>query len=162
MIKIINNFITNIECDEFITFYKKNKDLEFSNSYDNIYHFNAINIIKKIDNFSFTKKLFKKINDNMELEGNGTLRIQHVDSLINIIEKPHRHTLPFSFVVFLNDEYGGGNLIFDNVIIKPKRGQLVYFCGSEGHYVSKVTNGDRYTLVSFLKKNIKFYKTNLI
>jgi predicted 2-oxoglutarate/Fe(II)-dependent dioxygenase YbiX len=161
MIQIINNFITDIECDELVSFYKTNISFTFSNLDDNIYHFNAINITKKINNFSFTKKLFKQIN-NINLEGNGTLRIQHLDSTIKSVEIPHTHTLPYSLVVFLNDDFGGGELIFDNIRITPKKGQLFYFNGDEKHYVNTVTYGDRYTLVSFLKSNINFYKTNLI
>lgn len=161
MIKVIKNFITESECDELILFFKENKSKGFSNLNDNIYHFNAINITNKINNFSFTKKLFKQIN-NLDLDGNGTLRIQHVDSSINAVEIPHTHTLPFSFVVFLNDDYEGGDLVFDNITIKPKKGQLIYFHGTEGHYVSSVMGGDRYTLVCFLKCGIDFHKTNLI
>lgn len=161
MIQIIKDFITDAECDELVSFYKTNISLEFSNLDDNIYHFNAVNITRKIENFSFTRKLFKHIN-NLELDGNGTLRIQHVDSEIKAVEIPHTHTLPFSFVVFLNDDYTGGDLVFDNIKIIPKKGQLIYFNGNEGHYVSPVISGDRYTLVSFLKNNINFYKNTLV
>lgn len=161
MIQIINNFITDTECDELVSFYKTNVSSGFSNLDDNIYHFNAVNITKKIDNFSFTKKLFKQIN-NLDLEGNGTLRIQHVDSAIKAVEIAHTHTLPYSFVAFLNDDFSGGELIFDNIKINPKKGQLIYFNGNEGHYVQRVIDGDRYTLICFIKNNINFYKTNLI
>ena len=161
MIQVIKDFITDKECDELVSFYKTNISSAFSNLDDNIYHFNAVNITKKVDNFSFTKKLFKEIN-NLNLEDNGTLRIQHVDSTIKAVEIPHTHTLPYSFVVFLNDDFQGGELIFDNIKINPKKGQLIYFNGSEGHYVNPVIEGDRYTLISFLKKNINFHKISLI
>jgi predicted 2-oxoglutarate/Fe(II)-dependent dioxygenase YbiX len=161
MIQVIKNLITDSECDELISFYKTNTSSAFSNLDDNIYHFNAVNITNVIDNFSFTKKLFKQIN-NVNLKGNGTVRIQHVDSTINAIEIPHTHTLPYSFVAFLNDNFSGGQLIFDNIRITPKKGQLIYFNGNEGHFVNSVIEGDRYTLIGFLKENINFDKKTFI
>ena len=64
--------------------------------------------------------------------------------------------------IFLNDDFKGGELIFDNITVRPQKGQLVYFTGDEVHNVNSVLEGDRYTLVSFLKSDIKITDSKLI
>lgn len=59
----------------------------------------------------------------------------------------------YSSILYLNDEYEGGELYFEelDLLIKPKANQLVFFpSGSEfRHEVKPVLSGDRYTLASF-------------
>jgi predicted 2-oxoglutarate/Fe(II)-dependent dioxygenase YbiX len=59
----------------------------------------------------------------------------------------------YSSILYLNDDYSGGELYFEelDLLIKPKVNQLVFFpSGSEfRHEVKPVINGDRYTLASF-------------
>lgn len=151
MIEIFNDIINSKECDEFVEFFKKNKELMYSQLSDNIYHFNAVSIIDNINEFSFTKKY-------INLNTIDRIRIQHIDNNVNTVERAHMHNNPYTIIVFLNDEYNGGELIFNNITIRPKKGQLIYFTGNEYHLVNKVSSGDRYTLVCFLKHNIDFLK----
>lgn len=155
MIKTYRNFITDQECDELILFFESNKQLILPVLNDNLYHYNGIDILNKINDFSFTKRFLKSNNIDR-------LRIQHVDNQIRVVEKPHGHFLPYSFVIFLNDNFEGGELIFNNIKITPQKGQLVYFTGDEIHNVNSVLNGDRYTLVSFLTSDIKIVDSKLI
>jgi hypothetical protein len=59
----------------------------------------------------------------------------------------------YSSILYLNDDYEGGELYFEelDLLIKPKTNQLVFFpSGSEfRHEVRPVVSGDRYTLASF-------------
>lgn len=155
MIKAYRNFITDKECDELISFFQSNKDLILPILNDNLYHYNGIDILNKIGEFSFTKRVLKY--DNIS-----TLRIQHVNNQINVVEKPHGHLLPYSFVIFLNDTFEGGELIFDNISIRPKKGQLAYFTGDETHCINSVISGDRYTLVSFLTSDLPLFQSKLL
>lgn len=155
MIKSHRNFIKNDECEELISFFKSNKELILPVLNDNLYHYNGIDILSMKNNFAFTKRFLKE--DVVD-----RLRIQHVDNQIKVVEKPHGHFLPYSFVIFLNDDFKGGELIFDNITIRPQKGQLVYFTGDETHSVNSVLEGDRYTLVSFLKSDIKITESKLI
>jgi len=156
MIHLINNIITDLECNELISYYKLNENKIIKNENDNVYHFYGTNIIDEIDMFMFTKRFFKKLNIV------DRLRIQHLNDTINYVETPHGHYLPFSLIIFLNDEFDGGELIFDNIIITPKKKQIVYFTGDELHYVKPVISGDRYTLVSFLNSDLNITKTSLL
>jgi len=155
MIKSYRNFIKNDECEELISFFKLNRELILPVLNDNLYHYNGIDILSRKDNFTFTKRFLKE--DVID-----RLRIQHVDNQIQVVEKPHGHFLPYSFVIFLNDNFKGGELMFDNITIKPQKGQLVYFTGDEVHSVNSVLEGDRYTLVSFLKSDIRITDSKLI
>jgi predicted 2-oxoglutarate/Fe(II)-dependent dioxygenase YbiX len=59
----------------------------------------------------------------------------------------------YSSILYLNDNYQGGELYFEelDLLIKPTANQLVFFpSGSEfRHEVKPVLSGDRYTLASF-------------
>lgn len=59
----------------------------------------------------------------------------------------------FGCVLYLNDEYEGGNIYFpnQNLSIKPKANTLAFFPGNREflHGVEAVTSGIRYTLSTF-------------
>lgn len=60
---------------------------------------------------------------------------------------PHRD---FASIIYLNDDYEGGEVFFPlaGIRLKPKRGMLVGFRGTSDtpHGVTKVIKGERYTL----------------
>ena len=155
MIKTYRNFITDQECNQLMSFFKTNKELIFPILNDNLYHYFGINIVDRISEFSFTKRVLKYNNVS-------TLRIQQVNNQVQVVEEPHGHLLPYSFVIFLNDDFEGGELVFDNITVKPRKKQLVYFTGDETHCINTVVSGDRYTLVAFLTSDIPIYESKLI
>lgn len=59
-----------------------------------------------------------------------------------------------SVLLYLNDDYEGGELQFpnQNTYLKPKAGTLIFFEGDEDviHGVSKVISGERINLITFL------------
>jgi hypothetical protein len=65
----------------------------------------------------------------------------------------HTDNAEFGAVVYLNDDYEGGEINFPtlNLSIKPTKGSLLYWPGYLPHSVSPVTSGTRYTLPIFLK-----------
>lgn len=70
---------------------------------------------------------------------------------------PQRH---YSAVIYLNDDFQGGEIFFPNQNIKPKisPGMLVKFSGTAEHLhgVTEVTQGLRYTMVFFFSKDKQF------
>ncbi len=56
-------------------------------------------------------------------------------------------------ILYLNDNYGGGELYFPDhkISIKPEACELIIFPGGHSniHGVEEITHGDRYTIVSF-------------
>ena len=68
-----------------------------------------------------------------------------------------------SFLFYLNDQYGGGELEFGDLglTIKPKKGMMIAFPSYKefAHKVHPVTWGHRYTLVSWVETKQKLYET---
>lgn len=156
MIHIHSNFITKDECNDFIKFYEDNKDKVVTIDSDMVYHFDGITLIDNLNDFNFFKKI--KLNPLII----DRIRVQHVSEQTNFIEEFHTDKEPFTFIIFLNDNFSGGELIYENVVVTPKVGQLLYTSGDEPHYVKRVNEGDRYTLVCFLKENIDFSRLKKI
>ena len=67
--------------------------------------------------------------------------------------KKHRDTGDdISFILYLNDNYEGGETIVDKLKIKPKQGRIVIFSNDKYiHEVKKVNWGVRYTLAGWYK-----------
>ena len=102
MIQILSNILTNTECDEFITYYKKNSSKIIENQSDNLYHFNMIDILTNMHDFAFIRKLNLM---KSQIDSYFKIRIQNVNNNIAMVQTPHIHTPPYNFVVFLNDDY---------------------------------------------------------
>ena len=68
-----------------------------------------------------------------------------------------------SFLFYLNDQYGGGELEFPDLglTIKPKKGMMIAFPSYKefAHKVHPVTWGHRYTLVSWVATQQNLYDT---
>jgi len=68
-----------------------------------------------------------------------------------------------SFLFYLNDQYGGGELEFADLglTIKPKKGMMIAFPSYKdfAHKVHPVTWGHRYTLVSWVATKKNLYDT---
>lgn len=150
MISVYKNFLTDDESQELINHYNFSLNNEIFNI-DKVYSFRGVDISEKYYNFRISKKL-NLINPSV-------IRIQLINSSIQTNEYMHYHRMPISYVVFLNDNFDGGNLIFENIKIKPEKNKLVVFSGNLKHRVDNVKNGNRYTFVSFTEE---ISKKNLI
>lgn len=66
-------------------------------------------------------------------------------------ERIAKPSITIGALIYLNDEYDGGELYFPeyNIQIKPKTGDLVIFPCHFLHEVKKISNGERYTLPLF-------------
>ena len=54
---------------------------------------------------------------------------------------------PYTSIIYLNDDYEGGNTFIENEVVKPKTGKIITFNGSIlEHGVLPVTQGVRYTI----------------
>ena len=54
-------------------------------------------------------------------------------------------------VIFLNDDYDGGELEISNDLIKPKKGSMVLFPSFAPHKVKQFYNGNRYVLIGVVE-----------
>jgi hypothetical protein len=152
MIEIYSNFFTNEESDELVSYYNIHRyaHLEFRQG---VYRFDTIDIRDVVDKFLFNSKI--KIINPVKF------RIQSVNPNIDINDRTHTHAEAWTSIIFLNDDFEGGELIVDNCIIKPKKNQLVLFTGNEPHMVNPIINGERFTLVSISEKKA-IIKRNIV
>ena len=111
MIQTHSNFMTDSECEELINYYTTNTDKIKRITSDNVYHFDGVNIIDVFEEFTFLKRI------NLKMIDIDRIRVQHVDNETNIIEKFHIDAQPFAFIVFLNDDFNGGNLVYSNLFL---------------------------------------------
>lgn len=152
MILIQDNFLS----DKDISYILGHWDDQLAEFSDVAIHFHYVNFkkhninLKPVKNGIFPNKVFEKI------------RLQKYNE--TFIQKPefHGHVNYHNYIVFLNDDFEGGELEFKNgVTIKPKKGSLVYFNNNEEHRVLPC-RGDRwvFTLLGneYIDLNIK-YKT---
>ena len=56
----------------------------------------------------------------------------------------------YSFTLFLNDEYTGGELEVNDTLVKPKKGKLFVYPTRYYHQVKEVIDGTRYVAVGWI------------
>ena len=56
----------------------------------------------------------------------------------------------YSFTLFLNDDYKGGELEVNGTLVKPKKGKIFIYPTRHYHQVKEVTDGTRYVAVGWI------------
>lgn len=114
------------------------------------------NKIKK--DFEITELIYPDYLGLVKWE-NGDNQRPHADGENETNDHPY-YWRNFGCVLYLNDNYSGGEIYFpnQNIEIKPKPNTLVFFPGTMEylHGVNPITNGIRYTLTSFWTYNKEF------
>ena len=106
------------------------------------------------------------LSDN-SLELSGFATIQRMQPGVELKSHTDQHTDPsirYATIAYINDDYEGGSLFFQKlgIEIKPKKGTLLFFPGTEEyeHGVRPVGEGPiRYVTVGFMKVT-GFYEKN--
>ena len=160
MIRIEHDFLNDDESDELVNYYINNPQEPILYARPNIdnYYSSQLSLLGKHDQFLFAKRL------TWPYEKFTRLNIQNISENQPVLEENHRHVQKYSIVIFLNDDFEGGELVFDNITIKPVKNMLISFSKELGHHVKKVTGGERYTLVGFsdLEINIDKYAKKIL
>jgi predicted 2-oxoglutarate/Fe(II)-dependent dioxygenase YbiX len=144
MIKVTNKFLTDNQTQSLISLWDNNLCFEVK---DEIYRFKGIDLLPILHQLDLPNFLKMRQIYN-------AFRLQLVDETIEQVDYFHSHTDPYSFVIFLNHNFTGGELTFDNgTKIQPTAGNMIYFSGNEKHRVEK-TKGKRFTLISFLNQDL--------
>jgi len=130
----IDNFLSKEECNKLIKKFKQSKDsvLKYRNTFT--VKIKPENILEKINNqFKFHNFLKP---DNCEIV------MWPVDSYMKIhIDNGDK----FSFFLYLNDDFEGGETVVEDITVKPKQGRIIVF-----------SNGVMYHEVKQIKKNNRF------
>lgn len=152
---IIKGFLTEEECNAFLSEVEGNPDWKPQSKDTGIY-------ILKSRNHKLLVNIYKRVSELFE----STLHAQII-RLIHKTDKASiwaRHSdnaggseIKYGVVIYLNDNFEGGELYYPSLglTIKPEKGMLVYHPGDEDHEVLKVVAGERYTLTSFIRSQGK-------
>lgn len=155
---IIDNYISNNDANKFIDFFNLNKSFsEYSTNYGaqdfstNIELFDVLCQYEK--KVSYTHKNINQLNINIYPYAalgfkwqDGWSQHAHIDAV------GPGESIEYSAVIYLNDNYDGGEIEFpnQNFIYKPKKFSAIFFPGKGEEYlhqVNKIIGNDRYTLL---------------
>ena len=143
------NFISNKECNSLIDFHKKNFNL--NNNFSKIHYDTEVLLIYDMQNTS----LFKKINNllnNFIKSHNKKYKINYFELVKWLTGADQREHVdldyhPYTSIIYLNNNYVGGETVITDKMIYPKKGKLIAFEGNKIlHKVNTIKKGIRYTL----------------
>ena len=150
-IKIFKNILSKEECDSWIS-----KAPKFTGSY------NFSNRTADITNLSITSKiknfLEEKCNCGLTCS-QAQIQLWPISSSSDLHVHTYngRENTDYNSLLYLNNNFNGGEFITKNLVITPEPGMLTFFDGSKiYHGVNEVKNKHRYTLI-FWWKNTLFY-----
>ena len=153
--KEIKNFISDEESNELIQFHEKNFNLNTEGCF---MHRNT----EVIDHPIATK--FKKIEKALTKFGKDVDN-NYVINYFQIVKWPtgeaqpthfdfHYH--PYTSIIYLNDDFEGGETVVKDKTITPKKNKLIGFKGDRiMHKVNEITNGTRYTVPCWYRYEFK-------
>jgi hypothetical protein len=157
-ILVINNFLTEEECDLIVNNLNTKTALSLTGFWENrifsefSFPKECKSILKKyrIKSHAQVKKIYgdtllaNSMNQHIVKWPEGPGMEEHIDDEAK--ERSHYH---IASVLYLNDNYDGGEINFPqhNLSIKPKKGDLLIFPGNQNyaHEVKEILSGERFT-----------------
>lgn len=174
-ISINDNFLNEVDFEKYSKFSKETN--MWGERIPNVNWSGRVIFTENIEGFSQRNSLFLNnvkniIKTKFEIEEEiypdylgvvkwevGDMQHPHADGENENGEHP-LHWRKFGCVLYLNDDYEGGEIYFpnQNIELKPAPNTLVFFPGSLEflHGVKPITNGSRYTLTSFWTYDKKY------
>lgn len=160
MIEIYNNVLTDDElnylkkeCDSFVITSHPSDITTDKKSY-NFYVRKSLN---KENTFSFYEKILNTFLNKSGINYKiGDLWINKINNETNKNDDYHTDASNLSVVIFLNDDFEGGEFEYvdnfgKNNKIKPEKNKAILMDNKLRHRVLPVISGERFTLVCFLK-----------
>ena len=169
-VDIKDNFISSSDCDFIVNFHKENftrLTSRFIKTYNKTEIIRVNHLLSEPDH---CPNLIKK------LIADATVHIKTIDkeAFVNyteIVKWPEGESQdahidfdwhPYTSILYLNDDYKGGQTKVDDKIIQPKKGRIITFKGSKlTHEVLKITKGDRYTVPIWYSTLLTFRKNKI-
>lgn len=166
MIIEVDNFLSDEDFNYFDSIIKKENFYEemqtpFKGNDSVNYYFR--NQIAPSDEYSLKLKNYFKKEHQLNIEIFNTF-INYVNTDTNEDDMFHQDACDLSLVIFLNDNFVGGELEFEDerkkqFSIKANRNKAIIIKNKLMHRVKKVIEGRRYTIVFFMNFEKKINKT---
>ena len=139
LILLYDNFLSKEECANYVSFFKKEKDK--IKQHRDTFTLNIIDVVL------LNKLKFEFNIDKLMTPDNLQIVMWPKDSFMDL-HYDHGDTL--AFIIYLNEDYLGGETIVDKKKIEPKTGRVIIFSnGRLEHSVNKIEEGTRYTLIGW-------------
>lgn len=167
MINIIDDIITNEECDLLIDLYNKNQHLLLR--YNSTYTLDITSFyLEKLIIADILEKIIKSLkpfNFNIALDWAQIVKWPK-DSYQDLHFDTASNETVFTSITYLNESFGGGNTYFDDgTHIGIKTARTVAFDGLKyKHGVKHIVDGNRFTVATWYKKEksyLNFNKENI-
>lgn len=146
MFYMFDDVLTKEQCQHFIDLSPKFVDMDWNNRATDITELPIVNYVKQ----------FLKVKTNIDLELQaaeiqlwpiGSKSEKHIHDFGNRVDTKYNSLL------YLNDNFSGGEFYTDDIIVKPKAGRLTLFDGSKTwHGVNEVLDNHRHTLIFWWKR----------
>ena len=154
MFYLQQNFISKNECDYFISLAAKpNTDIRQKYCEDNpLWEHRVINITNH--------HIVNRVSDHFKKALGLDLKIEEAQIqnwIVGSESLPHTHErwpqVKYNSLLYLNNNFEGGEFYTPQLTIKPEPGLLTLFDGSQTeHGLNQVLNNDRFTLIFWWKK----------
>ena len=151
---VVPDFISQEDIDKAIHLLNTSKTYVFKNN-------STVKIIPLRESEAESVALLKKYSDKVLIE-HGVENLSTVEGFLSFwrygasaaVHKDNHEDFEYltnSTIIYLNDDYEGGEIYFPNLnfTYKPKKGDAIIFpCNTENydHGVKEVTSGNRYTI----------------
>ena len=139
LILLYDNFLLKEDCDKYINVFKKEKDKikQYRDTFT-----------LKIKDVALLNKLKSEFNIDKLLTPDNLEIVMWPKNSFMDLHYDNKDTL--AFIIYLNEDYIGGETIIDKKTIEPKTGRVVIFSnGRLEHSVNKIQEGTRYTLIGW-------------
>jgi len=152
---IVDDFLTNSECEELITLHKETEPSKIEKGN------RILNLEESVENKVWVKNIVNRLfNESKkycdeEIEyGWGEVVFWSEGNYQNCHVDDADPNTVFTSISYLNDDYVGGKTFIENEFeITPRVGRTVFFYGMDyPHGVNKIVEGNRYTLPIWYNK----------
>jgi predicted 2-oxoglutarate/Fe(II)-dependent dioxygenase YbiX len=151
------------KCDNFVV-----NDKPFSDEIKNTKNYYVRNMVDIKNNLleyqsEIENYLFLKFNIKYKINA---IWINKVTSETNQSDDYHLDASDLTIITYLNDDFTGGEFVYldennKSILVKPKKETAILQSNKLSHKVNPVTNGIRYSCVTFLNYVVKDKKTLL-
>jgi hypothetical protein len=145
MIYIYENFLSSSECNFYIDFF--NQRFHAAEQFRNTFVLRDISDPFLLQKFSIIENKFQVSLNYFEIVKwpKNSYQDWHQDGKINTNNN-------FTGIIYLNDNYEGGETVIEDQIVAPAIGKFIFFQGSKlTHKVNEIVFGSRYTIPCWFK-----------
>jgi hypothetical protein len=139
LILLYDNFLSKEECNKYINIFnnEKNKVEQYRDTF--ILKIKDTILLNKLKSeFNIDKLLTPKNLEIVKWPKDSFMKLHYDDKAL------------LAFIIYLNDDYIGGETVVDKIKVIPKTGKVIIFSnGKLEHCVNKIEEGTRYTLIGW-------------